>query len=360
MKKHLLVLVLSVLASCGGEKAAPERAADPFAGLTPGWNHIVAGGETLCSNGGAYSFWFRPGDATRLAIYFQGGGACWRPRTCALDRNPTYDPAVDSTDDPSTRHGIFDFANQENPLAEYSILYIPYCTADAHMGDTVQVYDVPATAGQPAESVTIHHVGAVNAGAALAWVYGRITDPTTVFVSGGSAGAIGSAFHAYDIAAHYPRARVAQLGDAAGSYRSPIIPEIFATWNAPSQLPAFPEYREPSKLTFETLYEASHGHADNLRMAQFNTVEDTEQLRFLRLAGIQDVPLRTLLDQNLAEIHAADPTFRSYLGPGGVHEILIRSSLYTTEVDGVRLVDWIRGLATGNDVADVNCEKSCR
>jgi len=40
--------------------------------------------------------------------------------------------------------------------------------------------------------------------------------------------------------------------------------------------------------------------------------------------------------------------------------ILLRPSLYTTEVDGVRLVDWIRDLATGKDVADVTCKEACR
>lgn len=361
MKRLLLVATLVILASCGREAPGTKEAAvDPFAGLAPGWNHIVAGGETLCSNGGAYSFWFRPGDPKRVSIYFQGGGACWRPELCALDRSPTYDPAVDSTDDPSTRHGIFDFANPENPLAAYSTLYIPYCTADAHVGDTVEVYDVPASGGKPAESVTIQHLGAVDAGAALDWLYRRVADPTDVFVSGGSAGAVGSAIHAYGIATHYPQARVVQLGDAAGAYRSAVIPQILATWNTFSALPRLPEYGDPSKITFETFYEVGGVHAPNLRMAQFNTVADQEQLRFLKLAGVDGVPLRTLLDQNLAEIHAATPSFRSYLAPGPIHEILLRSSLYTTEVDGVRLVDWVSDLAAGKEVADVSCEEGCR
>jgi len=38
----------------------------------------LAGGETLCADGGEYAFWFRPGDPGRVSIYFEGGGACWR------------------------------------------------------------------------------------------------------------------------------------------------------------------------------------------------------------------------------------------------------------------------------------------
>jgi Pectinacetylesterase len=355
------VVALTILASCGREAPpAGGPVADPFAGLASGWNRIAAGGETLCSNGGAYEFWFRPGDPKRVSIYFEGGGACWRPELCALDRNPSYDPVVDSTDDPAARNGIFDFANAENPVAGYSALYLPYCTGDVHVGDTVAVYDVPAAAGKPAESVTLHHVGTVNTDAALDWLYRRVTDPTDVFVSGTSAGALGSAFHAYRIATHYAHARVVQLGDAAGGYRTPAIPGILRTWNTPSVVPDLPEYRDPSTMSFETFYEAGGAHARNLRMAQFNVDADETQLSFLKLVGVQGIPLLRLLDQNLADIRALTPGFRSYIAHGTAHGILWRPSLYTTEVDGVRLVDWIRDLVAGTDVADVTCKEACR
>ena len=358
-RKLVMVFALMVLASCGGSSGS-KSGPDPFADLTPGWNRIVAGGEALCSDGTPFEFWFRPGDPKRLSIYFEGGGACWRPELCARDRQPTYDPTVDSTDAPSRRHGILDFANAQNPLAGYSTLFIPYCTGDVHVGNTLRLYSVPADGKKPAEDVSIHHVGVINADSALSWLYQRVRDPAEVFVSGTSAGAIGSAFHAYRIATHYPRARVVQLGDAAGGYRTPAIPGILQTWKNPLVTPPFPEYANPDQTNFETFYEAGPAHADNLRMAQFNVDDDAVQRFFLTLVGVKGVPFLKLLDENLADIHAASPSFRSYIAHDTIHGILTRSSLYTTDVDGVRLVDWIRDLASGKDVANVTCKEACR
>jgi hypothetical protein len=331
---------------------------DPFADLEEGWNHIVAGGETICSDGSEYSFWFRPGSTNALTVYMQGGGACWFGEICALDRSPTYDPAVDEEDTPAPR-GIFDFDNAENPIAEHSVLFIPYCTGDVHVGDRVVTYEVEANDSQPARSFDIQHRGVRNAQAALDWLYARVTDPSIVLVTGTSAGALGSSFHAPVIAAHYSDARVEQLGDAAGGYRGDPIPSTLQTWGNPSVTPEWPEYADADSTDFVTYYIAAGTHASNLRLSQINIHADQVQLDFLRLEGIDDVPLVELLDANLAEISAALPAFRSYMIPGDTHGIVRSNEFYEVEVDGVRLRDWLAGLVAGEEIAMVACEE-CR
>ena len=63
-----------------------------------------------------------------------------------------------SQDDPTGGGGILDFDDARNPLADYSWIYVPYCTGDVHIGDATTAY---------APELTVQHKGAVNAAAAL-------------------------------------------------------------------------------------------------------------------------------------------------------------------------------------------------
>jgi len=333
---------------------------DPFADLDDGWNRIAPGGETVCSDGSEYAYWFRPGSTDELTIYFQGGGACWFGEICALDRNPTYDPVVNEDDVPGPS-GILDFANPENPIANHSVLFIPYCTGDVHVGDRVVTYEVEANDSLPARSFDIHHRGVTNAQAALDWVYERVINPSVVFVTGVSAGSLGSSFHAAAIAEHYSDSRVEQCGDAAGGYRGDEdqIEATLQIWGNQDVVPDWPEYANPDETDFNTYYVAGVAHNSNLRMSQINFHADAVQLDFLRLEGITDVPLVELLDANFQEIAEASPSFRHYMIPGETHGIIRSSDFYTVEVDGVGLRDWLAALIAGEDINTVNCEE-CR
>ena len=79
----------------------------------------------------------------------------------------------------------------------------------------------------------------------------------------------------------------------------------------------------------------------------------------MALEGIEGVPLIALMDSNLAEISTALPTFRSYTIPGDFHSILLWDPFYETEVDGIRLRDWVAALIAGDEIATVTCEE-CR
>ena len=349
MRKFLGLILLVCTFACSD---------DPFADLKEGWNRVLAGGETLCSDGSEYAFWFRPGSTNELTVYFQGGGACWFGEICALDRSPTYDPVVDEDDMP-TGEGIFEFDNADNPIADHSVLFVPYCSGDVHVGDHRAVYEVVANDSQPARSFVIQHRGMVNAQAALDWLYERVTNPSTVFVTGTSAGALGSSFHAPRIAEVYSDARVEQMGDAAGGYRGDVVPSTLQTWGNPALLPDWPEYADPDATDFETFYVAAGRHTPNLRLSQINFHADEVQLSFLRLEGVDGVPLVELLDANLEEVSEALPTFRSYMIQGDTHGIVRSNGFYETEVDGVRLRDWLAGLIAGEEIATITCEE-CR
>jgi hypothetical protein len=346
-------LVVAAFLTVACAKETPETG-ESLAGLAAGWNKIPGPQGTGCSHDSTYAFYVKPGASDRLTIYFQGGGACWNNGTCGLSGQPTFDPAVDSTDAPGNFGGILDLANPANPLKDHSIVFVPYCTADIFLGNRTVTYSAPASDTAPARSARIQHLGSAAADSVMNWVYAHFNDPALVFVTGSSAGAIPSPLYASRLAERYPNARVVQLGDGAGGYRAPAISDILAGWGATSALLTEPAYRGVDSATFnlETLYIVGGRATPRVTFTQFNHVDDAIQVIFLRLLGVKDA-LPAMMAGNLADIRAANPRFRSYTSPGDMHTILLRPEFYTLTVDSVPFRDWLAGLLDGAEVTDV-------
>jgi len=353
MKHWALVLFfLLPAAHPAAEAAEAQRSPD---GAQRAWIRIPGGPGTTCSQGTPYAFFFRSGNPEKLLVHFEGGGACWMSSNCDVNQHPTYVPAIDMKQDPPPS-GIFDFANPGNPFADYSVLFVPYCTGDVHLGNKTVTYSTPASERRPGSTLRIHHNGYGNAAAALRWTYRRVKTPRQVFVSGESAGAIASAFYADRVADHYTHAQIVQLGDSAGGYRAAMVPRLLEGWGATELMRSFKSYvqADASKLNFERLYIAAAHNHPKTQLAQFNTAEDETQLVFLNLIGVPNAVLPQLLEQNLADIRAVAPGFRSYTSPGKVHVILRRPEFYSTQVNGTRLSDWVAALAAGRAVDNVS------
>lgn len=358
MRRSACVLLLLPLFACRPvETPPPGNALPALADLRSGWSLLEPGGETICSNGTPFAFYIRPGSADKLLIYFQGGGACWFGEICDLEMTPTYDPVVDENDHPARAAGIFDYANPENPFTRYTTVFIPYCTADVHIGDNVTTYPVAATDSTEAHEVTIQHKGHVNVQAVLDWTFATFTAPQTVFITGSSAGAFPSAFYLSYVAEQYPDAHIAQLADGAGGYRGMDNATFNDAWGTMSVLPDYPEYENitPENALLEDYLIAAARRYPTLTVTQYNTAGDDVQLQFLALGGITDTPLLDLLEANYADIRNAVPNFRAFTAGGTEHTILARPEFYAYEADGVRFRDWIAALVSGEPVDDVMC-----
>ena len=354
----LLLTFLFLLAACRpAETPSPEDTLSGLTALQSGWNLLEPGGETICSNGTPFAFYVRPGNPEKLLLYFQGGGACWFGEICDLEMTPSYDPVVDENDHPAMNAGIFDYANPENPFTSYSTVFVPYCTADVHVGNRVTTYPVAATDSTDAHEVTIHHKGHTNVKAVLDWTFANIKAPTTVFIAGSSAGAFPSAFYLPHVAEQYPEAHLAQLADGAGGYRGMDYPAVNNAWGTMSVLPDFPEFEglSPENALLEDYLIASARRYPNRTLTQYNTAGDDVQLQFLALGGITDTPLIDLIEANYADIRGAVDNFRAFTAGGTAHTILTRPEFYTYQADGVRFLDWVVKLANNEPVEDVMC-----
>ncbi len=349
---------LTLLAGCKAAEEKPAPVIAEVAEAAPTWTTIAPGGDTLCATGTPYSFDVRGGDASRLMIFLNGGGACWSGDLCdpSLGAN-AYTPFAEmDSNNPAKMGGVFDAAHPENPFSGWTQVFVSYCTGDAHLGATDAAYTTSA-----GKALTIHHRGKANVQSALDWVYANYPAPSRVFVGGGSAGAIASPFYAGVVADHYPQAEIVQYGGGAGGYRAGAVSGLLETWGTFTNMPDWPELAAFDHATFTTedFFRVTAARHPDMRMHQFNNVDDEVQQMFLALMGVSD-PVRGLMQANLDELAADIPNFRSYSASGKDHTLLRYDRLYTTETDGVRAVDWVRGLAEGEVMPAVTCAADAR
>jgi dienelactone hydrolase len=304
------------------------------------WTKIAPGGKTRCARGGPYAFWLRRGDPKKLLIFFQGGGGCFDPRTCAVG-STWFDDRVDATDDPRYNGGVLELDNPDNPFAGWSAVYLPSCTGDVHTGTRTVRYG----------KLRVHQVGYVNARAALTRAYREFPDANVVFVAGCSAGSVGSAFHADAIIRHYKRARVAALGDSlAFVFHRPIS---LAAWGTNSVFPSFFRIGNRRWTMAEFVTRLARAHP-GVTFARFNHAADAVQERFYEAVGGKPggfAPRLKTAEQTLRRLL----NYRSYLACGTNHCALPTSEFYSLRVDGVPLRDWVADLARGRDVHCPTC-----
>jgi hypothetical protein len=343
-----------LLGSCGDGEGGGGQKAVTLPDLDGDWAKIAPGGETSCARGDDFHFFVRGGSVNKLAIVFDGGGACWDAETCGL-ADAIFSPLADDAL-PEPGAGVGDYANEENPLRDWYSVFIPYCTGDLHWGDSVMRYTAD---GQP--DVEIRHKGQANVRAVLDWVYARFERPETILITGISAGAYGSLGWAPHVMQHYPESFVVQLGDSgAGVITETFFADSFPSWKAESLLLGWSDDEEVDLATLglEDLYiRAASAFPTNV-FSQYNTYHDENQRFYYTAMGGKDEDWSPKMRAKLKSIIAGAPNFRSYLSGGELHGILPYPEFYDYRAGGVRLRDWVAELVSGNDVENVECE-SC-
>ena len=177
------------ITASGMDKYLGQFTPDATADAGDGWlQHIYApnpfGDGPLCILGTPYSLFTKAKDPEKLLIFLQGGGACWQDfylcNFFAEDQAPP-PPPVGIWSDTSE----FNTGPLENPLADYSVVYLPYCDGSAFMGD----YDVP----DPVFPTGIRfHRGLENASAGVDMARTMFPDAKRIVVAGSSAGGFGA------------------------------------------------------------------------------------------------------------------------------------------------------------------------
>jgi len=155
-----------------------------------------------CGDGSPYAFWLRLAPAgsplSRVVTDLQGGGVCLFENDCSA-ANPNLFRAEEGQPGGgylSTNAGV-------NPFHDWTMVFMPYCTQDLHIGGGVT---------QAFPSITVHRFGANNARAALRyvrdvlWAATEAEDPDgwhpdrlRVMYAGESAGGYGVMYNYHDV-----------------------------------------------------------------------------------------------------------------------------------------------------------------
>ena len=165
---------------------APEISSDVGDGWTQHtYERNFIGDGPMCIAGTPYSVFTKVNDPKKLLIFMQGGGACWQDfYNCNIlaEAQAAPAPPIGIWSDTSD----FNQGDLENPLADYSIVYMPYCDGSVFTGDR----DV-ADSNFPFGPVRFHR-GLENASAGIDMAKAMFPKARDILVAGSSAGGVGA------------------------------------------------------------------------------------------------------------------------------------------------------------------------
>ena len=348
----LIAIAAAILvAGCGG---GSDRSSGTAA--HPTWQKVSPGGGCECADESKFVFWERRADPTKVVFFLDGGGACFDAESCAFTGfgaggEETYDWKI--TDNPAEEDGIFNFARADNPFRDYSFFYLPSCTGDALLGDVTRKYS---------PQLTVEHKGFVNGTAALDHLVENYPDVAQVVVVGKTVGSVAAPVYGGLVADRLPAAQVTVFGGQSGSI--PDDPELNAKffgdlWGAYANMPDWEVNRGLTARDWGAprFWIQAGLHDPEIVFARFDYAYDESAARGAASLGLDPSKLLAVIDANEAAIEKAGVDLHSYTAPGHGHGIFEYPKFYELEVNGVKLVDWVRRLIAGKPVDDVHCQK---
>ena len=128
------------------------------------------------------------------------------------------------------QYGIGNFRNADNPIADWSWIYIPYCTGDVHLGSKTGEYS----------DSTIEHKGHNNSQSAYNFMLENYPDAETILVTGSSAGSIPAPLYGAQVAVDYPDSKVMVFNDGSDGLFTNETFDFYDIWNLNDTMPDFP------------------------------------------------------------------------------------------------------------------------
>jgi hypothetical protein len=354
------------------------------------WNE-VAGSQ--CRDGSPAGFWYKRSAASKnVMIYLEGGGVCFSPQFCALNpknvRERMYgdvfpppptagDPMAIRMESSSTPFapytgGIFDLSNASNPVRDWNIVSIPYCTGDVFGGTRSDAVVPGDTSGAKQQ-----FVGYRNMQKFLGRIIPTFKDAGRVLLAGSSAGAFGAGLsfnQTQDGFSQVGSAKVSIVMDSAliftDAFLDPCLQKQWRDlWGLNAALPPdCPECQPASGGGFWKLIPFSARKFANARLGMISGQHDSIMRLFFSLGENQctaPFPLLEPADKyeaaitDLRAVAAADPAaarFSTYVigaaagaAPNGVsydivHQWLWNERFYVKLAGNVSPAEWVSQL----------------
>ena len=170
----------------------------------------------VCSDGSPYKIFVNYSNTSNnLVVSFEPGGACWDYPSCSGTGGVR--GAANPHGIPDDHMELYQYLNllrrtDDNPVKDWNMVFVSYCTGDVHTGNKVASYVNPA-GGDP---LTFRHMGHDNTMKTIAWLADTFPQVPRLLVTGCSAGGIGALQSYYYIREGLPGAQCGYLLDDSG------------------------------------------------------------------------------------------------------------------------------------------------
>lgn len=309
--------------------------------------------ESRCRDGSSTGIGVRRGSSDKLVVFFEGGGACFNGFTCLVNLGSFGLPDFYDWQSTQGQGGIFSTTHEDNPVRDWSFVYVPYCTGDVHAGANRDI-EIPEIQGRQ------QFAGYTNVEAFLTRIVPTFRDASHVLVTGVSAGGFGAGFNYHRLARIFPK--VTLLDDSGpvmrDAYLAPCLQRMWRdAWNLDMTIPEGCEdcRGEDGGSLAELVRWIGLRHPDQ-RMGLISSEYDRTISTFYSFGLDECVGFGAIYPNDrfreglydfVDEVLKPTGNWSTYLIPGIDHTWIGHSAYYGTEVDGVRLVDWVSELLDG-------------
>lgn len=332
-----------------------------------------------------FRFLVKKGNSKNLLVNFMGGGACWDSKNCLGDYTPTYFNKLDASPSYLIKflfNGILDYSNASNPMNDWNMVFIPYCSGDLHWGSNSLTYKHPSTGA----SVSFKHKGFDNFLSVLKYIQTN-SDFTPgagnkILVIGQSAGGYGTIFNFSHIKEAFPNSETHAFADASnGVVPSGFQTQAMANWNVSVNLPSWVTGISDSFIQSgdlgEMIYKISQYYPAS-RFAQYTAEYDGNQRYFYNV--MQVLPTKTYEDKkdfwgsssgyNVPDSVTCDwrdkmrlktaasslsSNYKYYAAAGDVHTITTSKEFFSENSGGQTVRDWLSAFLENKSWISKDC-----
>lgn len=367
------MLCMGAAAHLMGACAADQDSSDPVAELafdvlpaSPGallparedrWTYIEFPGAR-CRDGSAAGLYTIRGAAKKLAIILEGGGMCESDQSCLVNADNMQHPLVALGDLMLlTGTGLFNRQRSDNPIHDWSVVYVPYCTGDQMIGANPHGF-VPNVGPQM-------FVGYTNLQQFMAHVAPTFADVTDVLVTGSSAGGFAGLYNAPQIQRAFPALRVKVLDDSGPLLSQNAVAPCYQDrqrelWNLDETVLAEcgADCPDPSDFALDYAMFVVRSFGDRpsglLSWTRDQVIsgylgagrdECTYGIDFLN-PGVSTVTFSAELTRFRERVRAF-PEFSTFYADGVNHTLLVSDDLYSLRAGDVSLAEWLATLVRG-------------
>jgi hypothetical protein len=357
MNRLLIILTAGVLLSgCAREYALNHPLQDISKQI--GSTHWFDIDGMICRDNSPTGIGYLVGNPKKLAIYINGGGACFNEPTCADNPRSFNQNDWSNLTSAFSNAGIFDVSNPLNPLKDFSFVFVPYCTGDVHSGTKMNGLALGVADTQ-------RFVGSKNFVKAMNFIqpYFDNNKVEEVVLFGMSAGGYGVYINFLEIARRFPNAKITVINDSGPLFSDdqafPICLQLgfIGVFGLPVPADLFGCCFSP-ELGLTNVYEYSSKKFPDANFGFTSSYEDATSRFFLSFgynncsgAPGNQLPadlFRSALGTLREDVLKPKSDWSTYYINGDSHTMLATNDIfYNRNMAGMYLYEWVDKLMKG-------------